>query len=101
MSRTRCPRRASVSACHRPTMPAPATVMVRVCALVMESGSSVSPRHALAPGVGSALQHAVLADDDGVRARVEQIRAHAVPVGLHLQRMPDGGTLVNLDLEGA
>ena len=29
-SRTRCPRCASVSACHRPTMPAPATVMVRV-----------------------------------------------------------------------
>ena len=38
------------------------------CLLFMETavrgGSSISPRHALAPGVGAALQHAVLADDD-------------------------------------
>jgi hypothetical protein len=49
-------------------MPAPATVMVGVVMPFTRSGSSLPPRHALAPGIGSALQHAVLADDDGVRA---------------------------------
>jgi len=35
-----------------------------------------------------------------MRTGSEQIRAHAVSIGLHLQRMPDGRRLVNLDLEG-
>src|SRR5436190_23844234 len=93
ISRTEKPRRARVSACHRPTMPAPATVMVGVFMPFTRSGSSLAPRHALAPGIGSALQHAVLADDDGVRAGREQVGAHAVSVGLHLQRMPDGRSM--------
>src|ERR1700674_755951 len=101
MSRTRLPRRASVSACQRPTMPAPATVMVGVFMPFTRSGASLAPRHALAPRIGSALQHAVLADDYGVRAGGEQVGAHAVSIGLHLQRMPDGRSMVNLDLERA
>src|SRR6478672_1903578 len=101
MSLTRYSRRASVNACQSPAMPAPTTVMLLCFWLCMRGGSSVSPRDAFASGIGTALQRTVLADDDGVRARGEQVRAHAVPVGLHLQRMPDGGGMVNLDLEGA
>ena len=81
-------------------MPAPAIVMLRVfMAQSMTRGSSVSARDALAPRVGAALEPAGPAQDDGVRAGGEQVGAHAVPVGLHLQRMPDGLAVVNLDLE--
>ena len=80
-------------------MPAPATVMVRVLRAVHARRIVNLPAPRLRAGVGAALQHAVLAHDDGVRAGGEQVGAHAVPVGLHLQRMPDGRGMVNLDLE--
>src|SRR5581483_1063838 len=85
MRRTLKPRRASVSACHRPTMPAPTTVMV-LMSLLCIGDVSLAQRHALAARIGRALQHAVAADDDGVRAGGEQIGAHAMAEGLHLQR---------------
>src|SRR5262252_2563965 len=86
IKRTRWPRRASITACHRPVMPAPTTVILR-CAIGLPS---IAARHAFAARIGAALQLPVLAQHDHVRAGIEQVDADPVAVGFQLQRMPEG-----------
>src|SRR5688572_1062109 len=89
---TRWPARARVSACHRPRMPAPTTVIV--CGFIpLSRATSLAKGHAVAPRVGTGLNHAAAADES-MEARVHQVGRDVVAVALELQRAPDGAPSV-------
>src|SRR5690349_1673132 len=75
--------------------------MVHGVAILAAGGRSIPERPALATRVGPALEHAVGAPDDQVRARSQEVGADEMSVRLHFERMPDGRRLVNFDFEGA